>query len=123
MTPKEKGPKCQNSQVEGENGKGGESGGGDRGHREVDQACGQVCRQEESQRVLWDSTVESRAENSKICQGFKKKRISHLRYKFGFGGVDDGADDFLSSLILKLSEAFLDLIDFEVFFGSWSSAT
>ena len=73
VTPKEKGPKCQNSQVEGENGKGGEGGGGDRGHREVDQACGQVCRQEESQRVLWDSAVESRAENSKICQGFKKK--------------------------------------------------
>ena len=123
VTPKEKGPKRKNSQVEGENGKSGEGGGGDRGHREVDQACGQVRRQEESQRVLWDSAVESRAENSKICQGFKRKRISHLRYKFGFGGVDDGADDFLSSLILKLSEAFLDLIDLEVFFGSWSSAT
>ena len=55
--------------------------------------------------------------------GVQEKRISHLRYKFGFGGVDDGADDFLSSLILKLSEAFFDLIDLEVFFGSWSSAT
>ena len=52
LTPKEKGPKCQDSQVEGENGKGGEGGGGDRGQREVDQACGQVRRQEESQRVL-----------------------------------------------------------------------
>ena len=52
VTPKEKGPKCQNCQVEGENGKGGEGGGGDRGHGEVDQACGQVRRQEESQRVL-----------------------------------------------------------------------
>ena len=60
---------------------------------------------------------------SDICHLVQEKRICHLRYKFGFGGVDDGADDFLSSFILKLSEAFLDLIDFEVFFGSWSSAT
>ena len=44
VTPKEKGPKCQDSQVEGENGKGGEGGGGDRGYREVDQACGKVRR-------------------------------------------------------------------------------
>ena len=59
----------------------------------------------------------------KNLSGVPEKRIGHLRYKFGFGGVDDGADDFLSSLILKLSEAFFDLIDLEVFFGSWSSAT
>ena len=64
VTPKEKGPKRKNSQVEGENGKGGEDGGGDRGHREGYQACGQVRRQEESQQVLWNSAVESRAEKT-----------------------------------------------------------
>ena len=35
----------------------------------------------------------------------------------------EGAGDFFNNLILKLSEAFLDLIDFDVFFGSCSSAT
>ena len=47
----------------------------------------------------------------------------YLRYKFGFGGVVEGAGDFFNNLILKLSEAFFDLIDLEVFFGSCSSAT
>ena len=49
--------------------------------------------------------------------------ILHLRYKLGFGGEFEGAGDFFSNLILKLSDAFLDLIDLEVFFGSCSSAT
>ena len=35
----------------------------------------------------------------------------YLRYKFGFGGEEEGAGDFLSNLILKLSDAFFDLID------------
>ena len=35
----------------------------------------------------------------------------------------EGAGDFFNNLILKLSEAFFDLIDLEVFFGSCSSAT
>jgi len=37
--------------------------------------------------------------------------------------VVEGAGDFFNNLILKLSEAFFDLIDLEVFFGSCSSAT
>ena len=49
--------------------------------------------------------------------------IQYLRYKLGFGGEFEGAGDFFSNLILKLSDAFLDLIDLEVFFGSCSSAT
>ena len=49
--------------------------------------------------------------------------VQYLRYKFGFGGEFEGAGDFFNNLILKLSEAFLDLIDLEVFFGSCSSAT
>ena len=35
----------------------------------------------------------------------------------------EGAGDFFNNLILKLSEAFFDLIDLEDFFGSCSSAT
>ena len=49
--------------------------------------------------------------------------FQYLRYKFGFGGEFEGAGDFFNNLILKLSEAFFDLIDLEVFFGSCSSAT
>ena len=61
--------------------------------------------------------------NQRMDAGEQFSDVQYLRYKFGFGGVNDGADDFLSNFILKLSEAFLDLIDLEVFFGSWSSAT
>ena len=59
--PKQKGTKRKDSQVERENGKGREGGGGDGGHAEVDSASGEVGRQEEGQRVLRDGTVEARA--------------------------------------------------------------
>ena len=127
--PKQKGTKRKDSQVERENGKGREGGGGDGGHTEVDSAGGEVGRQEEGQRVLRDGTVEARARMHRywLINEWKKSNnvfhVQYLRYKFGFGGEFDGAGDFFNNLILKLSEAFLDLIDLEVFFGSCSSAT
>jgi len=59
--PKQKGTQRKNSQVERENCKGREGGGGDGGHAEVDSAGGEVGRQEEGQRVLRDGAVEARA--------------------------------------------------------------
>ena len=42
VVPKQKSTKRKDCQVERENGKGREGGGGDGGHAEVDRACGQV---------------------------------------------------------------------------------
>ena len=61
--------------------------------------------------------------NQRMDAGEQFSDVQYLRYKFGFGGEFEGAGDFFNNLILKLSAAFLDLIDLEVFFGSWSSAT
>ena len=127
--PKQNSTQRKNSQVERENGKGREGGRRDGGHAEVDRAGGKVRRQEEGQRVVRYSTVEARAKmhTYMVDQGMDAREhffyFQYLRYKFGFGGEFDGAGDFFKNLILKLSEAFLDLIDLEVFFGSCSSAT
>ena len=61
VVPKQKSTQRKDSQVERENGEGGEGGRRDGGHAEVDRAGGKVCRQEEGQRVVRDSTVEARA--------------------------------------------------------------
>ena len=129
VVPKQKSTQRKDSQVERENGEGGEGGRRDGGHAEVDRAGGKVCRQEEGQRVVRDSTVEARAKmhmyivDQGMDAGEHFSYFQYLRYKFGFGGEFEGAGDFFNNLILKLSEAFFDLIDLEVFFGSCSSAT
>ena len=130
VLPKQKSTKREDSQVEGENGKSRKSGGGDSGDTEIDCACDEVGGQEEGQWVLGDGAVEAWAgiQNVLLLKVHVWRRTTdsndhYLRYKFGFGGEEEGAGDFLSNLILKLSDAFFDLIDLEVFFGSCSSAT
>ena len=130
VLPKQKSTKREDSQVEGENGKSRKSGGGDSGDTEIDCACDEVGGQEEGQWVLGDGAVEAWAGIQNVLllkvHVWRKTMDSndhYLRYKFGFGGEEEGAGDFLSNLILKLSDAFFDLIDLEVFLGSCSSAT